>query len=67
LQLKHDFLNRGFLTVECLGKREQLPAKTKGSQISLRYAEVIEKQLDPRWGGKGVTAALHRQLAIAQI
>jgi len=58
LQRKHDLLNRGFLTVEYLGKREQLPASTKGSQISPRYAEVVVKQLDPRWARKGVTAAL---------
>jgi len=34
LQRKHDLMNRGFLTVEYLGKREQLPASSKGSQIS---------------------------------
>ena len=56
LQQKHKLSNRGFLTVEYLGKREQLPANTKGSQISPRYAEVVVKQLDPR--RKGVTAAL---------
>ena len=38
--------------------RLQLPASTKGSQISPRYAEVVVKQLDPRWARKGVTAAL---------
>ncbi|DBA89964.1 TPA: hypothetical protein ACH3X2_004384 [Trebouxia sp. C0005] len=48
LQQKHDLFNRGFLTVEYLGKREQLPASSKGSQISPRYAEVVVKQLDPR-------------------
>ncbi|DBA67025.1 TPA: hypothetical protein ACH3X2_002132 [Trebouxia sp. C0005] len=58
LQQKHDLFNRGFLTVEYLGKREQLPASSKGSQMSPRYAEVVVKQLDPRWARKGVTAAL---------
>ncbi|DBA72827.1 TPA: hypothetical protein ACH3X2_010212 [Trebouxia sp. C0005] len=58
LQQKHDLFNRGFLTVEYLGKREQLPASSKGSQISPRYAEVVVKQLDPRWARKGITAAL---------
>jgi len=58
LQRKHDLMNRGFLTVEYLGKREQLPASSKGSQISPRFAEVVVKQLDPRWACKGVTAAL---------
>ena len=58
LQQKHELLGRGFLTVEYLGKREQLPASTKGSQISPRYTEVVVKQLDPRWARKGVTAAL---------
>ena len=56
--LKHDLSGRGFLTVEYLGKREQLPASTKGRQISPRYAEVVIKQLDPRWACKGVTTAL---------
>ena len=50
--------SRGFLTVQYLGKREQLPASTKGSQISPRFAEVVIKQLDPRWARKGVTTAL---------
>ena len=58
LQRKHDLMNRGFLTVEYSGKREQLPASSKGSQIFPRYAEVVVKQLDPRWARKGVTAAL---------
>ena len=58
LQQKHELSDRGFLTVEYLGKREQLPASTKGSQISPRYAEVVVKQLDPRWARKGVTTAL---------
>lgn len=58
LKQKHDLLDKGFLTVEYLGKREQLPAKSQGSQISPRYAEVVVKQLDPRWARKGVTAAL---------
>ena len=58
LQQKHELSDRGFLTVGYLGKREQLPASTKGSQISPRYAEVVVKQLDPRWARKGVTAAL---------
>ena len=58
LQQKHELLGRGFLTVEYLGKREQLPASTKASQISPRYTEVVVKQLDPRWARKGVTAAL---------
>ncbi len=58
LQRKHDLMNRGFLTVEYLGKREQLPASSKGSQISPRFAEVVVKQLDPRWACKCVTAAL---------
>ena len=44
--------------MEYLGKREQLPASTKGSQISPRFAEVVIKQLDPRWARKGVTTAL---------
>ena len=60
LKQKHDLSDRGFLTVEYLGKREQLPAKSKGSQISPRYAEVVVKQLDPRWARKGVTTALLR-------
>ena len=58
LQQKHELSGRGFLTVEYLGKREQLPASTKGSQISPRFAEVVIKQLDPRWARKGVTTAL---------
>ncbi|DBA93740.1 TPA: hypothetical protein ACH3X3_013806 [Trebouxia sp. C0006] len=58
MQRKHDLMNRGFLTVEYSGKREQLPASSKGSQISPRFAEVVVKQLDPRWACKGVTAAL---------
>ena len=58
LQQKHELSDRGFLTVEYLGKRQQLPASTKGSQISPRYAEVVVKQLDPRWARKGVTTAL---------
>ena len=58
LQQKHELSDRGFLTVEYLGKRQQLPASTKGTQISPRYAEVVVKQLDPRWARKGVTAAL---------
>ena len=58
LQQKHELSRRGFLTVEYLGKREQLPASTKGSQISPRFAEVVIKQLDPRWARKGVTTAL---------
>ena len=58
LQQKHELSDRGFLTVEYLGKREQLPASTKGSQIFPRYAEVVVKQLDPRWARKGVTTAL---------
>ena len=58
LQQKHELLGRGFLTVEYLGKREQLPASTKGSQISPRYTEVVVKQLDPRWARRGVTTAL---------
>ncbi len=41
-----------------LGKREQLPASSKGSQISPRFAEAVVKQLDPRWACKGVTSAL---------
>ena len=55
-QRKHDLID--FLTVKYSGKREQLPASSKGSQISPRYAEVVVKQLDPRWARKGVTAAL---------
>ena len=58
MQRKHDLMNRGFLTVEYSGKPEQLPASSKGSQISPRFAEVVVKQLDPRWACKGVTAAL---------
>ncbi len=45
-------------TVEYSGMREQLPASSKGIQISPRYAEVVVKQLDPRLACKGVTAAL---------
>ena len=51
-------MNRGFLTLVYLGKREQLSASSKGSQISRRLADVVVKQLDPRWACKGVTAAL---------
>ena len=58
LQQKHELSSRGFLTVQYLGKREQLPVSTKGSQISPRFAEVVIKQLDPRWARKGVTTAL---------
>ena len=58
LHQKHELSDRGFLTVEYMGKREQLPASTKGSQISPGCAEVVVKQLDPRWACKGVTAAL---------
>ncbi|KAL3136564.1 hypothetical protein ABBQ38_005810 [Trebouxia sp. C0009 RCD-2024] len=58
LQQKHDLYNKGFLTVEYMGKREQLPASSKGSQISPRLAEVVVKQLDPRWARQGATAAL---------
>jgi len=58
MQRKHDLMNRGFLTVEYSGKREQLPASSKGSQVSPRFAEVVVKQLDSRWACKGVTAAL---------
>ena len=49
LQKKHDLSSKGFLTVEYMGKREQLPINTKGSQVSPRLAEVVVKQLDPRW------------------
>ena len=48
LQQKHELLGRGFLTVEYLGKREQLLASTKASQISPCYTDVVVKQLDPR-------------------
>ena len=41
-----------------MGKREQLPVNTKGSQVSPRLAEVVVKQLDPRWARQGATAAL---------
>lgn len=58
LQQKHDLSNRGFLSVEFMGKREQLPLSTKGSQISPRLAEVVVKQLDPRWARQGATATL---------
>ena len=49
VQQKHEMSGRGFLTVECLGKREQLSASSKGNQVSPRYAEVVIKQLHPRW------------------
>ncbi|DBA69887.1 TPA: hypothetical protein ACH3X2_012387 [Trebouxia sp. C0005] len=65
LQQKHDLFNRGFLTVEYLGKREQLPASSKGSQVSPRYAEVIVKQLDPRsiqFQGLSVSISVSRSL-----
>ena len=58
LQQKHDLSSRGFLSVEYLGKREQLPLTTKGSQISPRLAEIVVKQLDPRWARQGATTAL---------
>ena len=58
LQQKHDLSSKGFLTVEYMGKREQLPVNTKGSQVSPRLAEVVVKQLDPRWARRGATAAL---------
>ena len=48
LQQKHELLGRGFLTVEYIGKREQLLASTKASQISPCYTDVVVKQLDPR-------------------
>ncbi len=41
-----------------MGKREQLPVNTKGSQVSPRLAEVVVKQLGPRWARQGATAAL---------
>jgi hypothetical protein len=55
---KHDLSSKGFLIVEYMGKREQLPVNTKGSQVSPRLAEVVVKQLDPRWARQGATAAL---------
>jgi len=55
---KHDLSSKGFLAVEYMGKREQLPVNTKGSQVSPRLAEVVVKQLDPRWARQGATAAL---------
>ena len=58
LQQKHDLSNRGFLSVDFMGKREQLPLSTKGSPISPRLAEVVVKQLDPRWARQGATASL---------
>ena len=58
LQRKHDLCNRGILSVEYMGKREQLPVSSKGSQVSPRLAEVVVKQLDPRWARQGATAAL---------
>lgn len=58
LQQKHDLSSRGILPVEYLGKREQLPLSTKGSQISPRLAEVVVKQLDSRWARQGATTAL---------
>lgn len=58
LHQKHDLSDRGFLSVEYQGKRTQLPVSTKGSQISPRLAEVVVKQLDPRWARQGATAAL---------
>ena len=58
LQQKHDLSSKGFLTVEYMGKREQLPVNTKGSQVSPRLPEVVVKQLDPRWARQGATTAL---------
>ena len=55
---KHDLSSKGFLIVEYMGKREQLPVNTKGSQVSPRLAEVVVKQVDPRWARQGATAAL---------
>ena len=58
LKQKHDLQSRGSLSVDLLGKREQLPVSTKGSQVSPCLAEVIVKKLDPRWARQGTTAAL---------
>ncbi len=54
---KHDLHSRGSLSVDLLGKREQLPVSTKGSQVSPCLAEVVVKKLDPRWARRGATAA----------
>ncbi len=44
--------------MEYSGHLAQLPASSKGSQLSPRFAEIVVKQLDPSWARKGVTAAL---------
>ena len=62
MQRKHGLLNRGFLTVKYLGKRQQLPASSKGSHISPRFAEVVVKQL-----AKPSQQLFSRQLATAQM
>ena len=51
-------------SITCTGNDNMLQSSvtcsrsSKGSQISPRYAEVVVKQLDPRWARKGVTTAL---------
>jgi len=62
MQRKHDLMNRGFLTGEYSGRREQLPASSKGSHISPRFAEVVVKQL-----AKASQQLFSRQLATAQM
>ena len=38
-----------------------------GPEMHEVYAEVVVKQLDPRWARKGVTAALLKQQATARM
>lgn len=58
LTQKHDLQSLGRLSLDILGKQEQLPVSTKGSQVSPCLAEVVVKRLDGRWARKGATAAL---------
>ena len=58
LSQKHDLRNKGVLPVNLWGKQQELSVSMKATQVSPCLAEVVVKQLDPRWVRQGATAAL---------
>ena len=58
LSQKQDLRNKGVLPVNLWGKQQELFVSMKATQVSPCLAEVVVKQLDPRWVRKGATAAL---------
>ena len=58
LSRKHDLRNKGVLPVNLWGKQQELSVSMKATQVSPCLAEVVVKQLDPRWVRQGATAAL---------